>query len=36
MTTAITYHSVSFRRIGAMVMRYWYLMRSSWPRRPPV
>src|SRR6185295_2053684 len=32
MTAAITYHSVSLRRIGAMVMRYWYLMRSSWPR----
>ena len=32
MTTAITYHSVSLRRIGAMVLRYWYLLRSSWPR----
>jgi ABC-2 type transport system permease protein len=32
MTAAIVYHSVSLRRIGAMVMRYWYLLRSSWPR----
>jgi len=22
----------SFRRVGAMVRRYWYLLRSSWPR----
>jgi len=22
----------SFRRIGAMVLRHWYLLRSSWPR----
>lgn len=22
----------SFRRVGAMVSRYWYLLRSSWPR----
>jgi ABC-2 type transport system permease protein len=22
----------SFRRVGAMVLRYWYLLRSSWPR----
>ena len=20
------------RRIGAMMLRYWYLLRSSWPR----
>ena len=32
MSEAITYHSVSLRRIGAMVLRYWYLLRSSWPR----
>ena len=32
MTTAIAYHSVSLRRVGAMVLRYWYLLRSSWPR----
>src|SRR5687767_11518057 len=24
--------SASLRRIGAMVLRYWYLLRSSWPR----
>ncbi|HEX2656557.1 MAG TPA: ABC transporter permease [Xanthobacteraceae bacterium] len=23
---------ISARRIGAMVLRYWYLLRSSWPR----
>src|SRR5262249_30082737 len=23
---------LSARRIGAMVLRYWYLLRSSWPR----
>src|SRR4029077_13956071 len=22
----------SFNRVGAMVLRYWYLLRSSWPR----
>jgi ABC-2 type transport system permease protein len=22
----------SLRRVGAMVRRYWYLLRSSWPR----
>ena len=27
-----TYRSVSFSRIGAMVLRYWYLLRSSWTR----
>ena len=32
MTTTIAYRSVSVRRIGAMVLRYWYLLRSSWPR----
>ena len=26
------YHIVSPRRIGAMVLRNWYLLRSSWPR----
>jgi ABC-2 type transport system permease protein len=30
--TPVAYHPVSLRRIGAMVMRYWYLLRSSWPR----
>ena len=24
--------SFSFRRVGAMMLRYWYLLRSSWPR----
>jgi len=23
---------ISFRRIGAMILRYWYLLLSSWPR----
>jgi ABC-2 type transport system permease protein len=23
---------LSARRIGAMIARYWYLLRSSWPR----
>ncbi len=30
--SATEYHAVSFRRIGAMVLRYWYLLRHSWPR----
>jgi ABC-2 type transport system permease protein len=25
-------HGISFQRIGAMIMRYWYLLLSSWPR----
>jgi len=29
MTTPAT--SFSFSRVGAMVRRYWYLLRSSWP-----
>src|SRR5512139_2062834 len=24
--------AISMRRIGAMTLRYWYLLRSSWPR----
>ena len=32
MSAAATYQSFSFRRIGAMVLRYWYLLRYSWPR----
>ncbi len=32
MSSALTYRSVSFRRIAAMVQRNWYLLRSSWPR----
>jgi ABC-2 type transport system permease protein len=27
-----SHHIVSLRRIGAMVLRNWYLLRSSWPR----
>jgi ABC-2 type transport system permease protein len=30
--TAATYQSFSPRRIGAMVLRHWYLLRYSWPR----
>ena len=26
------YQSFSLRRVGAMVLRYWYLLRYSWPR----
>jgi ABC-2 type transport system permease protein len=29
---ASTHVTFSFRRVGAMVLRYWYLLRSSWPR----
>jgi ABC-2 type transport system permease protein len=29
---AIAYHAYSFRRVAAMVLRYWYLLRHSWPR----
>ena len=32
MSEAATYHSISLRRVGAMVLRNWYLLRSSWPR----
>ncbi|MFN3656195.1 MAG: ABC transporter permease [Pseudolabrys sp.] len=28
----MTATSFSFNRVGAMVRRYWYLLRSSWPR----
>ena len=31
MTARVEY---SFSRVGAMVRRYWYLLRSSWPRIP--
>ena len=27
-----THHGISVRRIQAMVLRYWYLLMSSWPR----
>jgi len=26
------HRGISFRRIGAMILRYWYLLLSSWPR----
>lgn len=32
MTTEIAYRSFSPARIGAMVLRHWYVLRSSWPR----
>ncbi len=34
MTTQSRRASAAFspRRVGAMVLRYWYLLRSSWPR----
>ena len=25
-------HGISLRRVGAMILRYWYLLLSSWPR----
>jgi ABC-2 type transport system permease protein len=31
MSYAMTY-AISWRRIAAMIERYWYLLRSSWPR----
>jgi ABC-2 type transport system permease protein len=30
--SALDRPNLSARRIGAMVLRYWYLLRSSWPR----
>ncbi|HVY58548.1 MAG TPA: ABC transporter permease [Xanthobacteraceae bacterium] len=30
--TAPRHVAVSPRRVGAMILRYWYLLRSSWPR----
>ena len=32
MSEAATYAGISFQRIGAMILRYWYLLLSSWPR----
>jgi ABC-2 type transport system permease protein len=32
LTEAAAYRTVSVRRIAAMVLRYWYLLRYSWPR----
>jgi ABC-2 type transport system permease protein len=29
---AETIHAFSMRRVAAMMLRYWYLLRSSWPR----
>src|SRR6266850_114772 len=29
---AISHYAISWRRIAAMIERYWYLLRSSWPR----
>src|SRR5262244_2917753 len=29
---AISRYTISWRRVAAMVQRYWYLLRSSWPR----
>src|SRR5229473_1798653 len=29
---AISRYTISWRRIAAMIERYWYLLRSSWPR----
>jgi len=31
-TNAVGYHAFSLRRVAAMVLRYWYLLRHSWPR----
>jgi ABC-2 type transport system permease protein len=30
--SAISRYAMSWRRIAAMIERYWYLLRSSWPR----
>lgn len=30
--SAPTTHGFSFARVGAMVLRYWYLLSNSWPR----
>jgi len=30
--TAAAYQAFSLRRVAAMVLRYWYLLRYSWPR----
>jgi ABC-2 type transport system permease protein len=31
-TQALAQQSFSFHRVNALVLRYWYLLRSSWPR----
>ena len=32
MTDISLHHGISPQRIGAMILRYWYLLMSSWPR----
>jgi ABC-2 type transport system permease protein len=32
MSDLALHRGISFRRIGAMILRYWYLLLSSWPR----
>jgi len=32
MSELALHRGISFRRIGAMILRYWYLLLSSWPR----
>jgi ABC-2 type transport system permease protein len=32
MSEATLHSGISFQRIGAMILRYWYLLLSSWPR----
>ena len=34
MSVSASEHHVSFspRRVGAIVLRHWYLLKSSWPR----
>ena len=32
MSEAAVYRAVSLNRVAAMVLRYWYLLRYSWPR----
>jgi len=32
MSEVVTYGGISPQRIGAMILRYWYLLLSSWPR----
>jgi ABC-2 type transport system permease protein len=32
MSELAVHRGISLQRIGAMILRYWYLLRSSWPR----
>ncbi|KRR16448.1 ABC transporter [Bradyrhizobium lablabi] len=32
MSETVTHYGISWHRISAMVLRYWYLLMSSWPR----